>query len=144
MAALRRVDPTLAARLLEQVALFDKATITGSDDDVAKHGAATVRGWGACVRAMEAAGTEDAAYVLGWDAATGFRVAIGDQRAAAGRVAEIHGQSVVWISPDEVAAVLASVESFKAIAAIKRFFPGAEMIDRQPDDPAKADSGVLS
>lgn len=140
--ALRRVDPDLAARIRDQVALFDRACITGADEEIERHGAATVRGWGACVRAMEASGEADDAYLLGWDPATGFRVAIGQQRAGADRVAELHGQGVVWVSPDEIAAVLASVESFKAIAAVKRFFPGAEMVDRLPEEPAKADCGL--
>jgi hypothetical protein len=45
------------------------------------------------------------------------------------RVRELHGDMVVWITPDEVATVLANLEAFKPIAAIKRLFPGAEMVD---------------
>lgn len=136
--ALRRVDATLAQRLDEQRSLWDAACITGSDDDVALHGAAMCRGWAAGVRACEAAGLADDAYQLGRDAASGLVVAIGDQRAAADRVREIHGERVVWVTPDECARMLASIESFKFVGAVKQFFPGAELIDRYPDQPAKA------
>jgi hypothetical protein len=73
---------------------------------------------------------------------TGFRVAIGEQKAAAERVAELHGQAVVWITPDEVAAIIANIEAFKPIAAIKRIFPGAEILDLHPGEPAKQDATV--
>lgn len=136
---LRRVDAGLARRLAEQVSLFDQATVTGSAREVEEHGAATCRGYAAAVAVMEASHEPDDAYMLGLDSKTGFRVAIGHQKAAADRVAEVEGKRVVFVSPDEVAAVLASVEGFKAIAAIKQFFPGAEVIDQFPDQPAKGD-----
>jgi len=136
MNALRRVDAELARRLHEQIGLFDQACITGGDDEIALHGAATCRGYSAAVAAL---GNEpDDAYLIGEDPATGFRVAIGDQRAAADRVRELHGSSVVWVTPDEVAKVMASVEQFKAIAVVKQFFPGAAMIDRFPSEPSEA------
>ena len=140
--ALRRVDPALAEAMADQKRLFDQATITGTAGDVETQGAATVRGWNACVQAMEAANAEDDSFVIGQDPRTGFRVAIGYQRAGAERVAELHGRSVCWVSPDEVAGIMAGIEGFKVIDAIKRHFPGAEVIDREPDEPAKSDSGV--
>jgi hypothetical protein len=138
--SLRRVSADLAQRLAEQVSLFDQATITGSAHEVEEHGAATCRGYQAAVRAMEAAQEPDDAYVLGWDAKTGFRVAIGHQRAAAERVAEVEGDQVVWVTPDEVAAIMAAAENLKPLMAIKRMFPGSEVIDRFPDHSAKGDS----
>jgi hypothetical protein len=138
--SLRRVDADLARRLDEQRSLFDKATIIGTEDEVETQGAAMCRGYAAAVRAMEASGAADDAYMLGWDAKTGFRIAIGEQRAAAERVAEVHGQQVVWVTPDELAAILAGLESFKALASIKRMFPGAEIVDRFPNEPAKEDA----
>ena len=51
----------------------------------------------------------------------------------------MHGATLVWITPDEVAAIVANLEAFKPIAAIKRMFPGAEILDVCPGEPAKAD-----
>ena len=61
---------------------------------------------------------------------TGFKVAIGIQKASQARVVELHGQDVVWICPDEVATLMASSEAFMTVAAIKRKFPGAEVVER--------------
>ena len=54
-------------------------------------------------------------------------VVIGQQKAAARR--ELSGKAVIWITPDEVAAVLANLEASKPIAAVKTLFPGAEILD---------------
>jgi hypothetical protein len=32
---------------------------------------------------------------------------------------------------------MANLEAFKPIAAIKRFFPGAEMLDVRPEEPTR-------
>lgn len=128
--ALRRVDAGLAQRLGEQRALFDLACITGSAEEIETHGGAMCRGYAAACRALEAAGAADDAYLLGRCPTTGTLVAIGEQRAAVQRVRELHGEEVVWITPDEVASLFASVESFKAIGAVKRVFPGAELVQR--------------
>lgn len=138
-AALRRVDPDLAGRLDEQRGLFDKACVTGEGDDIEAHGSAMCRGWAAAVRAMEAAGEPDDAYQIGRDPQTGFTVAIGQQKAAADRVVELHGQPVAWFSPDEIAALMAGIEAMKRVTAIKRVWPGAEVIDFYPGEPAKAE-----
>ena len=79
---------------------------------------------------------------LGQDPRTGFRVAVGQQKAAAERLRELHGESVVWITPDEVAVLLVHVEAFKPIAAVKRLFPGAEIVDLHTGDPAKGDDDM--
>lgn len=136
---LHRVDPDLARRLDAQVAAFDRACITAVEGEVERQGAATVRGYVACVQAMEAAQEADDAYLIGFDRATGYRIAIGQQRAAADRVAEIHGVKVVWYSADEIAALVASYEGMKRLSVIKSLWPGAELIDIHPDEPAKAD-----
>ena len=65
--------------------------------------------------------------MIGEDPRTGFRVVIGQQKVAARR--ELSGKAVIWITPDEVAAVLANLEAFKPIAAVKTLFPGAEILD---------------
>lgn len=128
--ALRRTSPDLALRVHEQRGLFDQACVTGGVDDVELHGGAMCRGYAAAVRAMESAGTEDDAYQLGQDPETGCRVAIGAQKAAIDRVRELHGQDVIWITPDEVACLMASVEKFKFVGAVRQLFPGAEVVKR--------------
>jgi hypothetical protein len=72
-------------------------------------------------------------YLLGQDMRIGFRVAIGQQKAAAHRVRKLHGETVVWITPDEVAAIVANLEAFKPIAVIKRLFPGMSRRRRTSD-----------
>ena len=116
--------------------------MTGTGEEVDTHGAALCRGYSAAVRALEAANEPDDAYMLGQDPRSGFTVAVGQQKTAAERVSELHGKSVVWITPDEVAAVLAQLEDLKALSTIKRMFPGAEIIDIRPGEPAKSDSGI--
>lgn len=127
---LRRVDDDLGRRLFEQRGLFDQACITGTAAEVETHGAAMCRGLALAVRAMEQANHPDDAYQLGLDPSTGLKVAVGTQKAALARVREVHGEDVVWVTPDEVAALMASVEAFKFVGAVKQFFPGAEIIKR--------------
>ena len=69
---------------------------------------------------------------------SGFRVAIGQHKAAAQRVRKLYGETVVWFTPDEVAAIVANLDAFKPVAMIKRLFPGAEILDVHPgEQPAK-------
>ncbi len=142
--ALKRVDKALAQRLQEQRDLFDRSLVTGTAAEIETQGAAMCRGYAVATKAMETSGEADDSYILGQDARSGFRVAIGHQRAAADRVAELGGQPVVWISADEVAAMMAGLEGFKQLAAVKQLFPGAEVVDVLPHDPAKLESGVAA
>jgi hypothetical protein len=127
---LRRHDHELAVRLHEQREIFAEACATGEPNEVQVQGAALVRGYAAAVKAMEEADIPDDSYLLGVCPTTGFKVAIGIQKASQPRVVELHGQDVVWISPDEVATLMASSEAFMTVAAIKRKFPGAEVVER--------------
>lgn len=137
--ALARVDPALAVRFREQRDLFDAACVTGTDEEVETHGAAMCRAYAAVSRVLEGAQEPDDAYVIGFDATSGTRVAIGSQKAALARVRELHGERVIWVTPDEVASLFASLEQFKFVGAVKQLFPGAEIVDRFPEEPAKAD-----
>ena len=139
LAALKRVDADIHHRLHEQRALFDHAMVTGTADDIERHGAALCRGYRKATQTLEQAGEPDNAYILGQDPRSGFRVAIGEQKAAAERVRELHGNAVIWVTPDEVAAIVANLEAFKPLAMIKRLFPGAEILDVRPGEPAKED-----
>lgn len=138
-AALKRVDPDLAQRLHEQRGLFDKACVVGEGEDIEAHGAAMCRGWAAAVRVMEGAGEPDDAYQIGRCPRTGFVVAVGAQKAAAARVVDLQGQRAVWVSPDEIASLLAGLEGFKMLVVAKQLWPGAELIDVRPDEPAQND-----
>jgi hypothetical protein len=144
MRALRRIDPDIAQRIVEQRDLLNRALVVGDAAEVETHGAAMCRGWAAAIRVMEAAGEADDSYQVGFDPKTGTRVAIGQNLAGVDRVAEMHGDRVVFLTPDEVASLFSSVEGFKAIAAVKRRFPGAEVVDiRYRGEPAKADGWAL-
>jgi hypothetical protein len=127
-AALRRVAPTLHARFRQQRNLFNAALENGTIDEIIQHGAAMVRGYVAVVAAMEAAGGADDAYHIG-RGPTGLTIAIGPKPCCA-RVQELYGDTVLWFSPDEIAAIIEMDARFKALADVKRVFPGAEMINR--------------
>ena len=136
LAALERVEADLHQRFAEQQDLYHQALITGDEHDVEEQAAAMCRGWAAVAQAMEAAGVEDDAYLLGFHPRTGTRVAIGEQKHAIARVRELHGDKVVWITPDEVAAMVGGME---AIKAVKGVFPDAEVINLYPAEPARED-----
>ncbi|WLA79596.1 hypothetical protein [Bradyrhizobium elkanii] len=127
MLALKRVDADLAERLHDQRNRFVEACISGTDREVAREGAAMCRGYRAVTAAMENSEPDDA-YQLGEDPATGLMVAIGSQKAAEGRVHELYGDKVIFISPDEVATLFATVGALKSIGEIKTRFPGAEIV----------------
>ena len=135
--ALRRVNRELAARLQQQRELFDKMCSAGTAYQIEVQGAALCRGYLVSTKAVEAAAEPDDAYMLGLDPTSGLKVAIGHQRAAVERIVEVHGQRTCWVSPDEIAVMMASVEQFKKIAEVKQSFPGAEIMDlRRRDDGA--------
>jgi hypothetical protein len=137
LTALKRVDADLHRLFNEQQDLYHQALITGSDHEVEEQAAAMCRGWAAIARAMETAEAEDDAYLLGFHGATGTRVAIGEQKHAIARVRELHGDKVVWITPDEVAALVGGMELLKAAKGV---FPDAEVINLYPNEPAKEDA----
>lgn len=125
---LQTVDPSLHARLNEQIDIFDRALFHGDADEIERQGEATVRGWRAATKAMEAAGQQDDAYLLGCDPKTGVKVAIGEAAQGADRVRQVYGDEVIWLTPDEVATLYAATEGFSAIDLVKRRMPGAEVV----------------
>ena len=127
--ALRRVDDDLATRLHEQRGLYNEACVTGAPQDITEHGAALCRGYAAALKTMEDAGEPDDAYLLGQCPTTGLKVAVGHHPGSIGRIAKMHGSDVIWISPDEIATLMATAEAFTRVAALKRAFPGAEVVN---------------
>ncbi len=134
LTALHRIDPDLHDRLLDQQSLYHQALVTGDAEDVEEQSAAMCRGWVTVTRVMVAAAVPDDAYQLGFHAGT--RVAIGEQKHAVSRVRDLHGNPVIWITPDEVAALVAGVE---AIKTAKSLWPDAETIRLYPREPAQHD-----
>lgn len=123
--SLRRIDPELHALLVEQIGLYERSLVTGSDDDAQDQAAAMVRGWRAACAAMESPLQPDDAYLTGWDHNTNTIVVIAKCQASGPRAERVLGQKVVTITPDEVAKVIAGLN---IIAEAKSLFPDAEVI----------------
>lgn len=145
MRALKRVDADLCEAIEDQQSMFHTALITGEDEQIIEHGEAMCRGWSAAVTRMEQANELDDAYVLGFH--NGVTVAIGSQRSASARVRELHGDRVVWLTPDEVACLFAGLQD---VAKVKSLWIDAEIvgirnklvsaaIELFPDEPAQED-----
>jgi len=133
----------LAEAVEDQISLFHEALVCGQDADVSEHGAAMCRGWAAAVAAAERAALEDDAYLLGQSG--GVMVAIGPQRAAETRVRDLHGDRAIWLTPDEVAALVAGLQCVGAVAKAKALWPGAEIIslvERYADEPGAAEAAA--
>lgn len=124
--ALYAEDKELYHRFREQQSLWSAALVTGSDVEIEDQTAAMCRGWHRITECLDTAGTPDDAYQIGVDPETGTQVAIGDQLAARDRVREIHGAQTIFLTPSEVAVLLASTQ---VVTSLKRLFPGAELLE---------------
>lgn len=123
--SLRRIDPELHRLLTEQIDLYDKALITGTDDEARDQAAAMIRGWRAACSAMESPLLPDDAYLTGWDHNTNTIVVIAQCQASGPRAERVLGQKVVTVTPDEVAKMIAGLN---IIREAKSLFPDAEVI----------------
>ena len=112
-------------RFRKQRELFNGALENGTIDEVVEHGAAMVRAYVAVVTAMQAAGAQDDAYYIGRGPG-GLTIGIGPKPCSA-RLQELYGDTVQCFSPNEIAAIIEMDARFKALADVKRAFPGAEM-----------------
>jgi hypothetical protein len=126
--ALNRVNPDIHRRLVEQRSLFDQAVVTGSAAEIETHGAALCRGYHIAAETMQAAAEPDDAYLIGQDPRSGLKVAVSQIKAAAERARQLHGKGTLWVTPDEVAILLANAEQLR-ITIVKQHFPGAEIVD---------------
>lgn len=131
MLALRRINADIEQRLREQRSRFAQACITGGAVEIREEGEALCRGYRVAAQALEDAGEADDAYLIGRCPLTGLTVVIGEHPAAAMRARELYGEDVLWFSPDEIASVLVSPTAMQSLLAVKRKFPGAEMIDKR-------------
>jgi hypothetical protein len=85
------------------------------------------RGYEKAVCVLEEAMEEEDAFIVGKDPRTGFTVAIGAYKASAELMKELYGDDVIWVSPDEVAAVMANLNALNIVIKINHIFPGAEI-----------------
>lgn len=129
MSTLEKSNKDLHDAVVEQMQLHDAALIAGSDDEVRIQSEAMVRGWRAACSALEAPLQPDDAYFEGhfegWDMTTGLRVVIGQHKASLARVQAKDGRRVIFMTPDEVATLVAG---HNLIAETKVAFPDAEVI----------------
>jgi hypothetical protein len=121
---LRRVDPDLADRFDRQTRLYLEAVEDGTAEQIETHGAGLCRAYAVCAARLQDARADDDAYLIGQ--ADDVTVAIGDARAAIDRVKEKFGRDVVFVTPDEVAEMLAKLP---ALSEVKRVFSGAEIVE---------------
>lgn len=139
MRALKRIDADLYTAFTDQQDRWADARFLGTPEQVEMQAGGMIRGYAAITKAMVESGEADDAYMLGQSG--DVMVAIGTRQASAFRVLELQHEDrpvrVVWLTPDECATLFASTEGFKAIAAIKQAFPGAEIVncrEMQPEE----------
>lgn len=126
LSTLQRVDPDLHARIVEQRDLYDAAMLMGSDEDVKVQSEAMVRGWRAACQRMEQPLQPDDAYLVGTNLDTFTRVVIGHHKGSAARQQVQDGHTVIFITPDEVAAMFGAMTALKTV---KELFPDSEILN---------------
>lgn len=125
LSTLARLAPDLHEAIVDQIGLYNASLVTGSETEAREHAAAMVRGWRAACAAMEAPLVDDDAYFEGVDYNTGLHVVIGEHRGSFARVQIKDGHRCIFMTPDEVARMMAGV---RLITDAKSVFPDAELI----------------
>jgi hypothetical protein len=128
LSTLKRLDPELHQLLAEQIDLYERSLVTGSDDETREQSAAMVRGWRAACARMEIPLQPDDAYFAGYDEMTMTKVIIGPCARSIARVQHIAGQHLIMITPDEVARLIGGMG---ALVEVKAIFPDAEILPAQ-------------
>lgn len=123
LSSLKRVDADLHEALTEQQELFHAAMIVGDKSELRAQSEAMVRGWAAACRAME--GQPEDAYLMGMDDVSGVQVVIAEHKGCRDELAKRYGEPLVLMTPNEVAALLGTVELIKRA---KQHFPDAELL----------------
>lgn len=124
LSSLQRIDKELHDLLDEQRNLFEVALFGPNEAETELQAAATVRGWKAACSAMLAISQPDDAWLYGTDPATGVVVAIGERGKP--HVEMKDGQRLVYVTPDEVAKLVAGMG---LLVEVKNAFPDAEVIE---------------
>jgi hypothetical protein len=135
MVALGLHDPEQANRLERAHNLFLEACVNGAAYKIAIQGRELCELYAVAAAVLTAAGIPDDAYQIGRCPRTGTTVAIGENKACLHRVRELHGDKVIYLSPDEVAILFGSIEAFKSIGAIKLQWPGADLTGAKEKRP---------
>lgn len=125
LATLARLDPELHGLLCEQIDLYQRSLVTGSDDEARDQAGAMVRGWRAAVAALESPLQADDAYLTGWDENTNTIVVIAECSGSGARAHVEKGQKIVVVTPDEVAKIVAGLN---IVMQAKGLFPDAEVV----------------
>lgn len=125
LSTLARLDRDLHERLCEQIGLYDRAMVTGTDEDARDQANAMVRGWRAAAAALESPLQPDDAYLTGWDPNTNTIVVIAECSGSGARARVEQGQKIVCVTPDEVAKIVAGLN---IVVQAKGLFPDAEVI----------------
>ena len=124
--ALKFHNPQLAEQFEAQLERYRRSLVVGTAAEVDVGGARLCRAYAQIAAELQAAGVSDDAYQIGRDPKSGLTIALGP-KSCCGRVHELFGNAVQWFSPDEVATIIAMDERFRALANVKRVFPGAEI-----------------
>lgn len=132
LATLARLDRDLHDRLCEQMGLYDRALVTGSDEDAREQANAMVRGWRAAVAALESPLQPDDAYLTGWDPNTNTIVVIAEASGSGARAQVAQGQKIICVTPDEVAKIVAGLN---IVVQAKGLFPDAEVVSFVSNTP---------
>lgn len=128
--ALARVDPELRQNLKEQSDMFREALLLGEDEEIKEQGDAMCRGWAAAIQRMVQAEEPDDSYILGSDTKSGIQVAVSGKLSSRARVRDVHGERVIFLTADEVAAMFVGLQR---IAEVKALWPGAEITEVRPN-----------
>jgi predicted exporter len=126
LSTLARIAPELHQALTEQIQLYDTAMLTGRDDEVKLQSEAMVRGWRAACKTLEQPLNDDDAYFVGQDPKTGTKLVIGQCKQSIARVQSIEGSRAIFMTPDELAVIVAGLD---IIAQAKTLFPDAEVVE---------------
>lgn len=127
---LEQLDVDLAEALTDQKRRYAKAATTGTATEIREEGAALCRGYQVAGEALEAAQAADSAYLVGRCEQTGTVIAIGHSPASVARVRELYGEGAIWMSPDEVATMIALAPAgLQTLGRVKVVFPGANLTE---------------
>ena len=124
--ALKFHNPQLAEQFEAQLECYRRSLVVGTAAEVDAEGARLCRAYAQIAAELQAARVSDDAYQIGRDPKSGLTIAVGPKPCCV-RVHELFGGAVQWFSPDEVATIIAMDERFRALANVKRVFPGAEI-----------------
>jgi hypothetical protein len=130
--ALRSFNPKYADALEQALEQFDTAMSSGTSTEIENAGTRLCRAYAVISAELASRGVPDDAYMIG--RAGNTEIIIASTPAAAEHARQNGHRFATWLSPDEIAALMALDERAKKIAACKAAFPGAEIASIKVDD----------